>query len=175
MRKIYFKLIAVVTALLLSVSVVIMSSYAWLVLAGNPAVTGIQVAIGGGNTILTAPNVCVTAADGKVYNYPGHFSDKLNFGMNPGYEYLENLGNLTPVSTSNGVDWFIPTYYSGNDPEVQSGKIPSGMIKDVSQFLRVSELAYANLNPQEEADLEKISKGSYVYLDFWVASPGGNA
>ena len=174
MRKIYFKLIAVVTALLLSVSVVIMSSYAWLVLAGNPAVTGIQVAIGGGNTILTAPNVCVTAADGKIYNYPGHFSDKLNFGMNPGYEYLENLGNLTPVSTSNGVDWFIPTYYSGNDPEVQSGKIPSGMIKDVSQFLRDSELAYANLNPQEEADLEKISKGSYVYLDFWVASPGGD-
>ena len=110
MKKIYFKLIVMLVALLLSVSVVIMSSYAWLVLAGNPAVTGIQVAIGGGNTILTAPNIRIVEEDGTVYNHPGHFSDKLNFGMNPGYEYLRELGNLTPVSTSNGMEWFIPTY-----------------------------------------------------------------
>lgn len=174
MRKIYFKLIVMLAVLLLSVSVVIMSSYAWLVLAGNPAATGIHVAIGGGNTILTAPNIRVETEDGTVYNYPGHFSDKLNFGMNPGYEYLRNLGNLTPVSTSNGIDWFLPAYYSGNDPEVQSGRIPSGMIKDVSEFLVDSELSYANLNPEDQNDKEKIQKGSYVYLDFWVASPGGD-
>lgn len=174
MRKIYFKLIVMLAVLLMSVSVVIMSSYAWLVLAGNPAATGIQVAIGGGNTILTAPNVRVETEDGSVYNYPGHFSDKLNFGMNPGYEYLRTLGNLTPVSTTNGVDWFLPEYYSGNDPEVQSGRIPSGMIKDVSQFQLDNELSYANLNPDDEEDREKIRQGSYVYLDFWVASPGGD-
>ena len=39
MRKIYFKLIAMLTVLVLSVSVVIMSSYAWLVTAGLPANT----------------------------------------------------------------------------------------------------------------------------------------
>jgi len=174
MMKIYFKLIVMLAALLLSASVVIVSSYAWLVLAGNPAVTGIQVAIGGGNTILMAPNVRVTGQDGVVYNYPGHFSDKMNFGQQEGYAYLRSLGNLAPVSTSNGVDWFIPTYYSGSDPEVQAGKIPSGLIKDVTQFLRDSELSYANLDPENEEDLEKNRKGSYIYLDFWVVSPGGD-
>ena len=48
------------------------------------------------------------------------------------------------------------------------------MIKDVSEFFCDSELAYANLNPDEEEDLERISKGSYIFLDFWVVSPGGD-
>lgn len=174
MKKVYFKLIVMLAALLLSASVVIMSSYAWLVLAGNPAVTGIQVAIGGGNTILMAPNIRTTGGDGVVYNYPGHFSDKMNFGHQEGYAYLRSLGNLAPVSTSNGVDWFIPTYYSGNDPEVQSGRVPSGLLKDVSQFIQDSELSYANLDLENEEDLEKNRKGSYIYLDFWVVSPGGD-
>ena len=57
MQKVYIKLIGVLLALVVSVAMVIVSSYAWLVLAGNPAVTGIQVAIGGGNTILVAPDL----------------------------------------------------------------------------------------------------------------------
>ncbi len=166
MTKIYFKLIAMALALLLSVSVLIMSSYAWMVLSSNPAATGIQVIIGGGNTILVAPNV----EDGE-YNYPGYFSDKLNFGSFPNYDYLKELGGLTPVSTTNGIDWFMPAYYSGSDPEVQSGKIVSGMIKDVSEFKADSELAHANL-PADEKD--KIKEGNYIYLDFWVVSPGGD-
>lgn len=171
MTKIYIKLIAMALALVLSVSVVIMSSYAWLVLSGNPVATGIQVAVGGGNTILTAPDIRTVAEDGTVYHYPGCFSDKLNFGQQNHYEYLENLGNLTPVSTVNGVDWFLPAYYSGNDEEVQEGKIPSGALKDISYFQVDSELAYANLSAE---DKEAISKGSYIYLDFWVVSPGGD-
>ena len=110
MKKIYFKLTVMVATLLMSVSVVIMSSYAWLVLSGNPVVTGIQVAIGGGNTILTAPDVRIADENGNVFHYPGHFSDKLNFGQNKDYAYLQELGNLPPVSTSNGIDWVIPTY-----------------------------------------------------------------
>lgn len=174
MRKIYIKLIAMLLALILSVAVVIMSSYAWLVLAGNPAVTGIQVAIGGGNTILMAPNIQETGLDGIVYNIPGQFSDKLNFGQQEAYAYLQTVGNLTPVSTSNGVDWFIPTYYSGNDAEVQSGRIQSGMMRDISEFIIDSSLSYANLDPDNATDAEKIREGSYIYLDFWVVSPGGD-
>ena len=160
-------------ALILSISVVLMSTYAWLVLSGSPAITGIQVAIGGGNTILMAPNI-QTTIDGTIFNYPGRFSDELNFGQQPAYDYLQTNGNLTPVSTCNGVDWFIPTYYSGSDPEVQAGRIPSGALKDISEFKVDSALSHANLSPDNESDAEKIQEGSYVYLDFWVVSPGSD-
>ena len=171
MNKIYIKLIAMALALILSASVVVMSSYAWLVLSGNPVATGIQVAIGGGNTILTAPNVLYTDGNGNTCNIPGHFSDRLNFGMQSSYAYLQDLGNLTPVSTSNGVDWFLPAYYDGTDPEVQVGRIPSGALKDISEFTVDSELTHANLPSSMK---EQISEGSYIYLDFWVVSPGGD-
>lgn len=142
MTKIYFKLIAVAIALVLSMAVLIMSSYAWMVLSQNPAVSGIQVAIGGGNTILVAPNVVENG-----YNIPGYFSDKLNFGVNQNYEYLKNIGGLTPVSTSNGIDWFL-----------------SDTVVDF-------ELEHANLSADES---EKIKEGNYIYLDFWVVSPSGD-
>ncbi|MBQ6718926.1 MAG: hypothetical protein IJN20_01065 [Oscillospiraceae bacterium] len=171
MTKIYMKLIAMSLALILSVSVVLMSSYAWLVLSGNPAVTGIQVAIGGGNTILAAPNVAYEV-EGKIYNIPGHFSNRMNFGQQKSYEYLQDLGKLNPVSTSNGIDWFLPEYYDGNDTEVQQGKIASGALKDVSEFYWDNELEYANLSKTK--DQNKINKGNYIYLDFWVVAPGGD-
>lgn len=174
MRKVYFKLIAMSLALLLSVTTVVMSSYAWLVLSGNPVATGIQVAVGGGNTILTAPNIAYQAADGNTYHYPGRFSDKLNFGQQTNYAYLKSLGKLTPVSTSNGVDWFIPDYYTINDPEVKQGRALTGALKRYSDFEVDSQLSYANLNPENENDVNKISKGSYIYLDFWVVAPGGD-
>ena len=170
MTKIYIKLIAMSMALILSVSVVIMSSYAWLVLSGNPVVSGIQVAIGGGNTILTAPNV-EYEVDGTIYHIPGRFSDRMNFSSQDHYAYLKELGNLTPVSTSNGIDWFLPAYYSGNDDLVQQGKIPSGALKDISEFQVDSFLTHANLTKAEQ---NKIDEGSYIYLDFWVVSPGGD-
>ena len=146
MTKIYVKLIAMALALTLSVSVVIMSSYAWMVLSGNPAATGIQVAIGGGNTILIAPNVTETI-DGKTYNFPGYFSDNLNFGQRSEYAYLSELAGLTPVSTSNGIDWFL----SQNNVD--------------------SELKNANISIQEK---DRVKEGSYIYLDFWVVSPSGD-
>lgn len=173
MNKIYIKLIALSLALILSISVVLMSTYAWLVLANNPAVSGIQVAIGGGNTILTAPNIREVAEDGTVYYYPGRFSDRLNFGVESNYDYLSQIGKLAPVSTTNGVDWFLPVYYSSADKEVQEGWVSNGALKDVSEFRVDSELAHANLSPTEENE-EKIAEGSYAYLDFWVVSPGGD-
>jgi len=161
-------------ALVLSATLVVASSYAWLVLSGNPAVTGIQVAVGGGNTILTAPDIRYVTEEGTIYHFPGSFSDTLNFGQQTDYDYLQKLGNLTPVSTSNGVDWFIPTYYSGNDKEVQEGKVPTGTLRDISEFIIDSELLYANLDPEVEKEKNMISKGSYIYLDFWVVAPGGD-
>lgn len=171
MNKLTFKLISVLLALIMSITVIFAASYAWLVLSSNPVATGIQVTIGGGNTVLIAPNISQEASDGTVYNYPGNFSDKMNFGQQDSYAYLQEIGGLNPVSTVNGVDWILPAYYSGNDSQVQEGLIPSGTIKDISEFYVDSELSYANI-PAEESS--KIHEGHYVYLDFWVVSPGND-
>lgn len=168
MKKIYIKLFMTSVALILSISVVAMSSYAWLVLSESPSVSRIQVTIGGGNTILLAPDVS-KVVDGVTYHYPGRFTDDLNFAMFEQYNYLRDLGGLTPVSTADGFHWYLPSYYSTVDREVQLGQIPSGQIKDVSDFLVDEELFHANLKATES---ELISEGSYIYLDFWVVSPG---
>ncbi len=145
-------------ALTLSVSVLIMSSYAWMVLSSNPAATGIQVIIGGGNTILIAPNM-EHEYNGKTYNLPGHFSDKMNFGgygMEESYGYLSGLAGLTPVSTSNGREWFV----SGNKVDIfyENANLPK-FIEDENGG---------------QIPNEKVGEGNYIYLDFWVVSPSGN-
>lgn len=171
MKKNYWKLISVILALLVSVTVLFSSTYAWMVLSSSPAVNGIQVAIGGGNTILIAPNMKETDQDGTVYNYPGRFASTMNFGQHSAYDYLKEIGKLNPVSTVNGIDWVLPVYYSGSDEEVQEGLVPSGTLKDVSTFYVDSELEHANLPADRE---EEIYEGHYVYLDFWVVSPGND-
>ena len=171
MKKNYWKLISVILALLVSVTVLFSSTYAWMVLSSSPAVNGIQVAIGGGNTILIAPNIKETDQNGMVYNYPGKFASTMNFGQQSAYAYLQEIGKLNPVSTVNGIDWILPAYYSGSDEEVQEGLIPSGTLNDVSTFYADSELEHANLPADRE---EEIYEGHYVYLDFWVVSPGND-
>jgi hypothetical protein len=170
MRKIYLKLIAVILTLALSVTVVVMSSYAWFVLSESPMVTGIQVAIGGGNTILIAPDIREIVG-GVVYHYPGYFSDTMNIHQQPGYAYLSKVAGLTPVSTADGVHWFLPAYYDGTDKEVREGTVLSGQLKDISQFYMDTEMAHANL-PKEQTKL--IEEGSYLYMDFWVVSPSAD-
>ena len=170
MKKLYIKLIAVVLELVLILSVVVMSSYAWLVLSKNPAAEGVQITIGGGNTILVAADVA-QEVDGTVYHYPGTFQDTLNVSRQTGYEYLNELGNLTPVSTADGLNWYLPVYYDVTDPEVQNGSVLSGTLKSIDQFQLDDMLTHANLSAGEE---EAIQKGNYLYLDFWVVSPGSN-
>lgn len=154
----------------MSVSVVVVSSYAWFVLSGNPVATGIQVTIGGGNTILVAPDI-TEVVDGIAYHYPGKFSDKMNFSRHESYDYLKELGGLNPVSTADGVNWFLPTYYNVTDEEVQQGKVLSGSLRNVEDFILDNKLEHGNL-PKKNA--EEIEKGSYIYLDFWVVAPGGD-
>lgn len=170
MNKIYIKLIAITITLVLSVSVVVMSSYAWFVLSGNPVATGIQVSIGGGNTILVAPDI-TQVVDGTAYHYPGSFSDTMNFSQHDSYDYLKTLGGLTPVSTADGVNWFLPAYYRHTDEAVRAGKALTGELKDLSEFYLDVDLQHANI-PAGEVDL--IREGSYIYLDFWVVAPGGD-
>lgn len=170
MNKIYVKLIAIILTLALSVTVVVMSSYAWFVLSGNPVATGIQVAVSGGNTILIASDI-TEEVDGVIYHYPGGFSDKLQINRSESYSYLQTVGGLAPVSTADGINWFLPTYYDFSDREVREGKVLSGELKDISEFKLDDTLAHANLSSDQT---RKIEEGNYLYLDFWVVAPGAD-
>lgn len=157
MKKIYLKLFAVILTLVFSLAVVATASYAWFVLSKSPVANGIQVSIGGGNTILIAPDLTETDSQGITYHYPGVFAEKLNFAYYENYYYLAQLGGLSPVSTADGINWFVSTYVDAKG-ELQKATLDS--------FLE-----YANLTAEDE---DKIAKGSYVYLDFWVVSPGSD-
>lgn len=171
MKKIYFKLIVVAVQLAIAFSVVGMSSYAWLVLSSNPTVEGIQIAIGGGNTILVAADLKEVMEDGTIYHYPDRFQDTLNFSRHESYTYLSELGDLSPVSTADGINWFLPAYYDVTDQEVKDGNVLSGQLKPIEKFTLDDTLDHANLD-QDDADA--VIQGNYVYLDFWVVSPGSD-
>ena len=59
MTKKYTKLIVALLSLLVALSAVIVTTYAWVTLSSNPTAEGIQVAIGGGGTILIAPDIAL--------------------------------------------------------------------------------------------------------------------
>ena len=170
MRKMYTKLIAITLLLILSASMVVMATFAWFVLSKNPVATGIQVSIGGGNTILIAPDLSKTV-QGKTVHYPGVFSEQLHFSQHESYAYLQQAGGLTPVSTADGVHWILPDYYSDQDAQVLSGQALSGELKPVEEFTLEQELEHANLSASQK---EKLQQGSYLYLDFWVVTHGGD-
>ena len=170
MKKTYIKLIALSLMLALSVSMVVVVSYAWMVLSNKPEVAGIQVTIGGRNTILVAADVTKTV-DGVIYHYPDYFTDKLIFGRHESYRYLRELDSLMPVSTADGIHWFLPEYYDSTDAAVRNGTAAAGQLKDISLFTLEEDLAHANLSGAEE---DVLAEGSYAYLDFWVVSPGSD-
>lgn len=167
MNRAIGKLVVALMALVLSVVMVVTISYAWMSLSSTPVVEGIQITIGGGNTILVAANLTETV-DGVEYNYPAGFRDSLKFSLYDEYDYLNNLAPLSAVSTADGINWFLPERYDINDEEVKSGANMVGELKSISEFRRDDLLQFANLTAEDEnADV-----GHYVYVDFWVVSPG---
>lgn len=160
-KKAYIKIACTAAALLCAMTMIVMSSYAWLTASTSPVAEGIQVAVGGGSTILLAPD---RVNDAGVH-YPGAFGATLR---------LDDLldadaySGLTPVSTADGLNWYLPAYYTEDDLEVQARTAKAGDLKPYDQFLCDETLTYANL----PVDDERAAKGSYLYADFWVVSPG---
>lgn len=169
MNKLLAKLLTCLLALVVSASLVVMSSYAWLTMSGAPEVDGIQVRIGGSNTVLIAADMTVTNPDGTVSHYPGAFSEVLDFSHYASYDYLKELSGLLPVSTADGICWILPDYYKASDHQVQSGQAVSGQIKEYADFTVDKVLSGANLT-----ELTEDTHGHYIYLDFWVVSPGAD-
>lgn len=160
-KKAYIKIACTAAALLCAVAMIVMSSYAWLTASTSPVAEEIQVAVGGGSTILLAPDL----VDKDGVHYPGAFGATLRL------DDLLNTGaysGLTPVSTADGLSWYLPVYYTEDDLEVQARTARAGDLKPYDQFLCDETLTYANL----AAGNEVAAKGSYLYVDFWVVSPG---
>lgn len=168
MNKLAKKLIATVLMLALVTVMMVTVSYAWMTLSDSPEVSGIQISIGGNNTILIAPDVKKVDAKG-TYHYPGAFGKTLNFNYYEQYGYLSALDGLSPVSTADGQHWFIPEYYTATDEAVINGYARVGDVKPIEYFRLDTELSYANV--YAEGDERDAAKGHYVYLDFWVVSP----
>lgn len=170
MNKMIRKLSAAVMALILTVVMVVTVSYAWFTLSDAPVVEGIQVTIGGGNTILIAPDQSQTV-NGTTYHYPGRFDKNLIFSQHSQYDYLKSVVGLTPVSTADGEHWYMAEYYDYNDLKVINGEAVVGQKKPITEFFCDTTLTHANLTDEHSASAEK---GSYVYLDFWVVSPSAD-
>ena len=169
MNKLLAKLLTCILALVVSASLVVMSSYAWLTMSGAPEVDGIQVNIGGSNTILVAADMTVLNSDGTVSHYPGAFTENLNFSDHTSYDYLDQVSGLLPVSTTDGVNWILPDYYDYQDDQVRTGQAINGQLKEFSDFTVDDTLSSGNLT-----QLTEESRGHYIYLDFWVVSPGAD-
>ena len=172
MKPIARKLSTAVVALVLTVAMVVTASYAWFTLSDSPVLSGMQVSIGGGDTILIAPDLSSTdSQSGITYHYPGYFKETLIFSQYSQYDYLKSAAGLTPVSTADGVHWFTAEWYDYNDPAGLNGEMTAGSLKPITEFSLDTDLTYANLTAEER---EQAQKGSYIYLDFWVVSPGAD-
>jgi len=167
MTGIIRKLIAAGIALVFTIVMVVTVTYAWGVISTAPSVDGMQVSVSAGNYILIASNK-TEVIDGVTYNFPGVFDGSLNFNLYDDYSYLSDIAPLAPVSTVDGQNWIIPSYYSYSDEEVQNGEAAVGYLKPTSDFTLDTNLSRANLTSSQS---EYAKNGHYVYLDFWVVSP----
>lgn len=163
MKKATAKLISITVMMIISLCLMTVSSYAYLVLSSSPAVSGVSVTVGGSDTIKLAKNITKELETGEIINIPGYFDDTLSL------EIADDLKALQPVSTTDGLTWFIPqniqnktyTYTPGMLSEEEKGQDTE------KEFIYDAQLEYGNL----PADAETEAKGSYIYYDFWVVSP----
>lgn len=146
------KITAAVLLVLAAASLVGAATYAWHILSVAPEAGGMQITIGAAKVIQVAPDV---AADGS--HAPGMFGDTLDITKDANYDYLNGLAGLTPVSTADGVHWYLPQY--GDAADGTEGP---------TAFTEEKDLAHANL-PAEQA--AAAQEGSYYYMDFWVSAP----
>lgn len=144
------KITAAVLLVLAAASLVGAATYAWHILSVAPEAGGMQITIGAAKVIQVAPDV---AADGS--HAPGTFGDTLDITKDANYDYLNGLAGLTPVSTADGVHWYLPQY--GDAADGTEGP---------TAFTEEKDLAHANVTDETVAQ-----EGSYYYMDFWVSAP----
>ncbi|NCA74675.1 MAG: hypothetical protein EOM93_07550, partial [Gammaproteobacteria bacterium] len=141
------KLIASGLFLVLAVVTLVGASVAWFTISTRPEIGGLQVSLYANKALLISDSI-----DGE-YGQLLDMDDQLS-------KYVE----LRPVSTADGVNWFLPTYEA------------SGPLKDPSEFILDDDLTHANIlscaqdgTPLEGAALIAArEKGFYVYTEFYM-------
>lgn len=146
-RQYHIKILASALLIVLSLSMLVMVTFAWYVMSTAPEVSGMQIKIGS-DTIRVAPD-CIDASG--QHHYPGAFQGVLETDTTA---IPENFWGLIPVSTADGKHWFSATYES-----LENG----GDQKE--EYLEDTTLSSANLTTRPK------SGGNYLYLDFWVVAP----
>lgn len=146
-RQYHIKILASALLIVLSLSMLVMVTFAWYVMSTAPEVSGMQIKIGS-DTIRVAPD-CI---DESGQHYPGAFQGVLETDTTA---IPENFWGLIPVSTADGKHWFSATYES----------LENGGDQKTDEYLEDTTLSSANLTARPK------SGGNYLYLDFWVVAP----
>lgn len=145
-RQYHIKILASALLIVLSLSMLVMVTFAWYVMSTAPEVSGMRIKIGS-DTIRVAPD----CKDESGQHYPGAFQGVLETDTTA---IPEDFWGLIPVSTADGKHWFSATYES-----LENG----GDQKE--EYLEDTTLSSANLTARPK------SGGNYLYLDFWVVAP----
>lgn len=145
-RQYHIKILASALLIVLSLSMLVMVTFAWYVMSTAPEVSGMQIKIGS-DTIRVAPD----CKDESGQHYPGAFQGVLETDTKA---IPEDFWGLIPVSTADGKHWFSATYESLENGGDQK-----------TEYLEDTTLSSANLTARPK------SGGNYLYLDFWVVAP----
>lgn len=137
------KLFISAVSLTIAVIMLAVASFAWFTISTNPEIANVKFTV-------HAPYVLLLSKDGENFYETIDISDM-----------FEDFVGLRPVSTIDGVHWFIPTY----DPS-------TGELNDPENFIMDSKLEYANaITPTAQTGAEAFNadnKGYYVYTDIWI-------
>lgn len=147
-RQYHIKILASALLIVLSLSMLVMVTFAWYVMSTAPEVSGMQIKIGS-DTIRVAPDC---QDESGQHHYPGAFQGVLETDTNA---IPENFWGLIPVSTADGKHWFSATYES----------LENGGDQKTDEYMEDTTLSSANLTARPK------SGGNYLYLDFWVVAP----
>ncbi len=149
--KIRSRLIAAGLALAVALIMLVTASLAWLTVSARPEIGGLQVSLFTGKALLISDSENGSYA--QTLDLSGHFS-----------RFVE----LRPVSTLDGVNWYLPDYDS------------LGLLEDPSDFILDADtgsgFSHANVMncdssgvPLEGAALrEARERGAFVYADIWL-------
>ena len=163
-RNNHSKLNMTMIALVVSIIVLVMATFAWFVLSTTPEIKGM-------NFHVKAEQAIQVSQDGKNFSYSEDLSDKFN-----------DVGALVPASTVDGLNWFVCKYdMSGNVLQGQDdtfgtqfqymrfpngGNVPnstnSGKTEDNTSAQD------ANVSGSEETANKDTKQCYYIYTDIWL-------